>query len=250
MSIRRLAPLALPLMLAACASTSELDETRARLDQVNREATSRLSQIESRISNERLLEMVGKVDAMQAEVAKLRGDNEMLQYRIGELSKRQNDLYADIDQRLARFEGGSAAGTAQAAAGAANAGGAPAADPVQAAYDAALAPLRARDFAGAIVQLKAFADAHPATPQAVDATYWRGVAHTALRQYDAAIDIQRRFAEENPNHARAPDALRNVANAQRELEQVDQARATLQKLIKRYPNSDAAAKARQQLKSM
>ena len=158
MSIRRLAPLALPLLLAACASTSELDETRARLDQVNREATSRLSQIESRISNERLLEMVGKVDAMQAEVAKLRGDNEMLQYRIGELAKRQNDLYADIDQRLARFEGGS---SAQPAAGAASAGGAPAADPVQAAYDAALAPLRARDFAAAIVQLKAFADAHP-----------------------------------------------------------------------------------------
>lgn len=247
MSIRRLAPLALPLLLAACASTSELDETRARLDQVNREATSRLSQIESRISNERLLEMVGKVDAMQAEVAKLRGDNEMLQYRIGELAKRQNDLYADIDQRLARFEGSS---SAQPAAGAASAGGAPVADPVQAAYDAALAPLRARDFAAAIVQLKAFADANPGTAQAADATYWRGVAHTALRQYDAAIDIQRRFAEENPNHARAPDALRNVANAQRELEQVDQARATLQRLIKRYPNSDAAAKARQQLKSM
>ncbi|MCP9760292.1 tol-pal system protein YbgF [Aquitalea sp. S1-19] len=242
----RMTLLSCSLLLGACASTSDLEQTRAQLDQVNRQATARLSQIESRISNERLLEMVSRVDGMQAEVAKLRGDNEMLQYKIGVLEKRQNDLYADIDQRLGRFEGGRSTEPASSNAAAP----AESVDAVQQAFDQALSPLRKRDFAQAVVALKAFADSNPNAPQALDATYWRGVAHTALRQYDAAIDIQRRFADENPRHPKAPDALRNVANAQRELEQVDQARITLKKLIKLYPNSDAAAKAKQQLTTM
>ena len=245
MLVTRITLLSCSLLLGACASTSDLEQTRAQLDQVNRQATARLSQIESRISNERLLEMVSRVDSMQGEVAKLRGDNEMLQYKIGVLEKRQNDLYADIDQRLARFEGGSSPAASSAAAEAPVQ-----VDTVQQAFDQALSPLRKREFAQAVVALKAFADANPNAPQALDATYWRGVAHTALRQYDAAIDIQRRFADENPKHPRAPDALRNVANAQRELDQLDQARLTLKKLIKLYPNSDAAAKAKQQLTTM
>lgn len=246
MFVKHLPVLSCALLLGACASTADLEQTRAQLDQVNRQATQRLSQIESRISNERLLEMVGKVDTMQAEVAKLRGDNELLQYKLGLLEKRQNDLYADIDQRLARFEGGSPAVAPATVQETAPAG----VDPVQQAYDKALAPLRARDFKAAIAALKAFADANPGTAQALEATYWRGVAHTALKQYDAAIDIQRRFADDNPKHPKAPDALRNVGNAQRELDQLDQARATFKKLIKLYPNSDAAAKARQQLAAM
>ncbi|MGL6070352.1 YbgF trimerization domain-containing protein [Craterilacuibacter sp.] len=245
MLVTRITLLSCSLLLGACASTSDLEQTRAQLDQVNRQATARLSQIESRISNERLLEMVSRVDGMQAEVAKLRGDNEMLQYKIGVLEKRQNDLYADIDQRLARFEGGSSTASRTDSAGTPVQ-----VDTVQQAFDQALAPLRKREFAPAVVALKAFADSNPNAPQALEATYWRGVAHTALRQYDAAIDIQRRFADENPKHPKAPDALRNVANAQRELDQLDQARLTLKKLIKLYPNSDAAAKAKQQLTTM
>lgn len=235
----------LPLLLAGCATTSDVENARREIASVNQQASARLQQIEAKLSNERLLEMVSKVDALSAEVAKLRGDNEVLAYQLGELSKRQNDLYGDLDGRLARLEGGG-----QPAPAASPAGQAQAADPVQQAYEQALAPLRARDFNKALTGLQGFIDANPGTEQAVEASYWLGVTHTALRHWDTAIDIHRRFVEQYPKHARAPDAMRNIANCQRELDQVDLARATLKKLIKTYPNSPAAAKAKEQLSRM
>jgi tol-pal system protein YbgF len=187
-------------------------------------------------------------------VAKLRGESEVMNYNLQTTQKRQNDLYNDLDTRLAKLEGrpgGTAAapGTDGSAAGGAAAGadGSAQASPD---YDKALGLLRNREFDKAVVALKGFIEANPSSPQVPDATYWLGVAHTALRQYDAAIDIHRRFVEQYPSNPKAPDALRNVANCQRDLDQVDVAKNTLRRLIKLYPNSSAAAKAKEQLKHM
>ncbi|WP_293759835.1 tol-pal system protein YbgF [uncultured Aquitalea sp.] len=241
---------ALLLLLSACASTSDLEETRRQIDQVNRQASTRLTEVESKLSNEKLLEMVNQVDSLKAEVAKLRGDVEVLNYNLQTTQKRQNDLYADLDGRLGHLENaGRDNAAAQSQPGAASG---PAAADTQASpdYDKALNLLRSRDFPRAVDALQLFIKQNPASPQAVDAMYWLGVAHTAQRQYDAAIDIHRRFAEQYPDNAKAPDALRNVANCQRDLGQADIAKATLKRLIKLYPSSSAAQKAREQLTKM
>ena len=44
--------------------------------------------------------MVSQLEAMKAEVAKLRGDVEVLNYNLQTTQKRQNDLYNDLDGRL------------------------------------------------------------------------------------------------------------------------------------------------------
>ena len=98
-----------PLQRAAagstgCATTGDLEETRRQLDQVNRQASTRLNEVESKLSNEKLLEMVSQLEAMKAEVAKLRGDVEVLNYNLQTTQKRQNDLYNDLDGRLGHLE--------------------------------------------------------------------------------------------------------------------------------------------------
>ncbi|POZ63114.1 tol-pal system protein YbgF [Chromobacterium alticapitis] len=241
---------ALLLTLAGCASTSDLEATRRQLDLVNQQATTRIAAVETKLSNDKLLEMVNQVDTLKAEVAKLRGDVEVLNYNLQTTQKRQNDLYNDLDGRLGKLEGAAsskqdasqpAAAQQQAAAG--DGQGAPD-------YDKALNLLRARDFPNSINALGAFLQQNPQAPQAAEASYWLGVAHTALRQYDAAIEIHRRFVEQYPNNHFAPDALRNIGNCQRELGQVDQAKNTYRRLIKLYPKSDAALKAKQALARM
>ncbi|XLM22236.1 tol-pal system protein YbgF [Chromobacterium piscinae] len=238
---------ALLLTLAGCASTSDLEATRRQLDQVSQQATTRIAAVESKLSNEKLLEMVSQVDNLKAEVAKLRGDIEVLNYNLQTTQKRQNDLYNDLDGRLGRLEGTPGKHDASQAAAQQAAAGDSQASPD---YDKALNLLRARDFPNAVNALSLFIQQNPQAPQAAEASYWLGVAHTALRQYDAAIDIHRRFVEQYPNNHFAPDALRNIGNCQRDLGQVDQAKNTYRRLIKLYPKSDAALKAKQALARM
>ncbi|AUH52955.1 tol-pal system protein YbgF [Chromobacterium sp. ATCC 53434] len=238
---------ALLLILTGCASSSDLEETRRQLAQVNQQASTRIAAVETKLSNDKLLEMVNQVDTLKAEVAKLRGDVEVLNYNLQTTQKRQNDLYNDLDGRLAHLEGGPGKQDAsQPAAQQAAAGDSQAAPD----YDKALNLLRARDFPHAINALALFIQQNPQAPQAAEASYWLGVAHTAMRQYDAAIDIHRRFVEQYPNNHFAPDALRNIGNCQRDLGQMDQAKNTFRRLIKLYPKTDAAQKAKQALARM
>ena len=238
------------LLLAGCATNADLENTREQIKQVNQQASTRLSQIETKLSNDKLLDMVSQLDDLKAQVAKLGGEVEVLNYNLQTTQKRQNDLYGDLDGRLARLENPSS-GPSVASPGALNAS-APAAASAEPSpsLDPALNLLRNRDFANAITALELYIKQNPNDPQTPDANYWLGVAHTALRQYDAAIEIHRRFAEQNPNNPKAPDALRNIALCQRDLSQLDEARATLKRLIKLYPKSAAAAKGKQLLKTM
>lgn len=249
----RLPCLLLPLLLSACATTTDLEQARqdleTKLATSNQQASARLSDVEAKLANQRLLDLVNQVNALKGEMATLRGQHEVLQHQLGETQKRQNDLYSDVDLRLAKLEK-PLKDASQPVAEAAPGEPAPAANPAETSLAKAMEVLRARDFAKALPLLKAVADAYPATEQAAEATYWMGVAHTALQQYSAAIDIQRRFAEQFPKHARAADALRLMANNQLALQQKDQAKTTLRKLVKLYPDTAAAQQARQKLATL
>lgn len=236
-------------LLSGCATTADLENTRQQIVQVNQQASARLSQIETKLSNDKLLDMVSQLDELKAQVAKLSGEVEVLNYNLQSTQKRQNDLYADLDGRLGKIEN---PGQPTAAAAPAVNASQPAAASAQTSpdFEKALNLLRNRDFKNAVGALGQYIKQNPNDPQAADASYWLGVAHTALRQYDAAIAIHRKFVEQYPSHPKAPDALRNVANCQRDLDQLDLARATLKRLIKLYPHSTAASKAKQQLKTL
>ena len=96
--------------------------TNTRLDQLQKDLETRLSALEQQAKNQGL-DLLRDLEAVKADVAKIRGQIEVLTYELAEAQKRQRDLYVDLDSRLRKIEGGPSAaprrrGTARAGSGA------------------------------------------------------------------------------------------------------------------------------------
>jgi tol-pal system protein YbgF len=242
-----------------------IDQTNQRLNQIQRTLEERMTALESQLKSQGLVELFNQLEQLKAEVARLRGQIEVLTYEQEQQQKRQRDLYVDLDSRLRKLEGGAAAPGAApstpspsgslppvspvaSAGSAAPAAAAPA--PVNAEqrdYDAALDQFRAGKFPAAIASFSAFVKSYPKSPLAPSAQNWLGNAQFAQKDYRGAINSQRQLVSSYPDSAKVPDALLTIASSQFELGDSAASRRTLEDLIKKYPQSEAAAKARQRL---
>jgi len=262
--IRRGAAAALLLLLLAAiparAALFDDEEARKRIADVNarlatvqKQLDDRLTALESQLKSQGLVDLFNQVEQVKADIAKLRGQVEVLTFEVEQAQKRQKDLYVDLDTRLRKIEGGpgspSAGDAPPGAAAAVPPAPAPIAAPAneQRAYDAALDQFKAGNYAGAIVNFTAFVKAYPKSPLAPSAQYWTGNAQFAQKDFKGAMASQQKLVASWPDSPKVPDALLNVATCQFELSDVAGSRRTLESLVARYPQSDAAAKARQRL---
>lgn len=69
----------------------------------------RLDRLERLLNSKGLLDMLQQIQQLQQEVRQLRGDIEVQNHKLEQLSERQRNLYADVDQRLRQLRGGNAA---------------------------------------------------------------------------------------------------------------------------------------------
>ena len=69
----------------------------------------RVERLERMMQSQGLLEILQQVQQLQEDISKLRGDIETQNYQLEQLTQRQRDLYADMDQRLQQLEGGNTA---------------------------------------------------------------------------------------------------------------------------------------------
>jgi tol-pal system protein YbgF len=251
-----------------------IEQTNLRLAQVQKQIEDRLASIEQQLKNQGLVELFTQVEQLKNDVARLRGQIEVLNNDSEQTQKRQRDLYIDLDSRLRRLEGGPGANAPLSAAPAPDpaatgirppgamsfAPPAPAAAPVppappaadaaaleQRAYDIALDQFKAGNYAAAVASLNAFVKSYPKSPLAPSAYYWIGNSQFALKDYRAAIATQRQLVAGFPGNAKVPDALLNIATSQFELNDAAASRRTLEELIAKYPQSEAAIKAKQRL---
>ena len=234
---------------------------KSRVDQLEGSLNGRLSTLEATIKSQGLVELLRDVEQIRADIAKLRGQYEVLTYELEQAQKRQRDLYIDLDGRLRKLEGAASAGSpapAATAAPPATTDGAaptpsrtpPAAGDIageQRAYDAALDQFKSANYAAAVASFQAFARAYPRSPLAPSAMYWAGNAQYALRDFRAAIATQRQLIATYPDSQKVPDAMLNIASCQLELGDAGGVRRTLEDLVAKYPNSEAGGKARQRL---
>ena len=259
-----------------------IESTNARLAQLERSVEDRLAAIEQQVKGGGLADVANQLQVLQSDVAKLRGQIEVVTYELEQSQKRQRDLYVDLDTRLRKIETAAAekASEANAANGAAPPGAppqgpspqgtppqvpgasAPAPGPVaalppprsasdgvaeQRAYDAALDQFKRGDYTGAVNGFNAFLKAYPRSGLASSAQYWLGNAQYARRDYRGSIATQKQLLKDYPNSGKAPDALLNIASAQSDMGDATAARKTLEQLIRDYPKSDAATRAKQRL---
>ncbi len=98
---RLLLPLCCALLLGACASNPAEDPVQIKLNDLD----TRLGGVERVVSNQSLVDMSRRIDALEAQLRELRGNVELLQNGSDTTRKSQRDLYGDLDKRLAALEG-------------------------------------------------------------------------------------------------------------------------------------------------
>jgi tol-pal system protein YbgF len=263
------------LLLGACATTPEVDPVAVKLNDVDQ----RVGRVEAVVNNQSLLELSRRIDALEAQLRSLRGSVEEGQNGSAALGKQQRDLYADLNKRLAALEAAAQAGPdapalvplasapaakpamspaptkpatvpppASAATQASSSSvAAPGSGADQAAYDRALAALRAGKYADTIAALRNFSSDHPGTALADNAQYWLGEAYYVTGDFDKAQATFKSVGERWPKSRKAPDALLKLGYTQQMQQDPKAARATLQQVIIRFPDSDAAKLARERL---
>lgn len=260
---------ALAVALPARAGLFDDEEARRRIEalrqeqqQQARDLEARIGRLEESVRNIGVIELVRQLDQMNGEIARLRGQLEVLGNDNQVLQKRQRDFYLDIDSRLKRLEGGGAPAPSSAPANPVET--APNAPQVASArpptkddqareaktYDAASNLFRRNDFASAIEAFRAFVKEYPASPLAANAGYWIGISYANMRDFRSALAAQEEVLSKYPQSPKAPDALLAIAAIQVEQGDSGSARNTLEDIIARYPSSEAAGKARTRLASL
>jgi len=250
------------------------DEARKRIEALRgrvEQLEQRTGSLESTVKSQGLVDLLRDIELIKNDIAKLRGQFEVVSYELEQAQKRQRDLYLDLDGRLRKLETAATGAPAAAAPGgppvAAEAAPAPspgaaapagpqtrsalagAADVVteQRAYDAALDQFKNGSYAAAIASFQTFARANPRSPLAPSALYWAGNAQYSLKDCRSAIATQRQMIATYPDSQKVPDAMLNIATCLSDLGDNAGARRTLSDIVAKYPTSEAAGKARQRL---
>ncbi|MGZ8249098.1 tol-pal system protein YbgF [Methylomagnum sp.] len=238
----------------------------------------RVAKLEKRLSGNTLMEMSNRVEKLQAEALKLRGDVEELTHELEKARKQQRDMYTDLDQRLQKAAAAPTPPPAENSAPPAPAGGdpsaiqpqagaapappaaspppppppAPVADPAvrQAAYQKAFGSLKDGKYSEAIRDFKGFIAAYPSGEYTDNAYYWLAEAYYVNRDFPAARDNFRKMTKEFPQSAKVADAYLKLGFIEYENGQYAAAKDLLNDVVKRYPDSSAAKLAEKRLERM
>ncbi|MDX9995865.1 MAG: tol-pal system protein YbgF [Rhodocyclaceae bacterium] len=236
------------LALPVRAALFEDDGARQQIKQVRAELAQTIDTLTQRVesASRNQLDFANQMESLRAEVARLRGQVEVLMNAVETAQKRQQDFYVDLDNRLRKLE-------TVAAPPADPAAPAPAKSDPQTEmrdYEAALGQFRESRFKEAQAAFEAFIAGHAQSAMLPNAHYWLGSSLHQQKQYAQAAQAFGHVAATWPNDAKAPDALLAQANALVGAKDVDGAVKVLQTLVEKYPTSPAVETARARIKTL
>ena len=231
-----------------------IEQTNQRLAQVQKQLEDRLATLEGQMKSQGLVDLFNQVELVKADVARMRGQIEVLNHELAEAQKRQRDLYIDLDTRVRKLEGGpqpaaGAAGSLAAAPGAAPAGGFVPPPSGPAAAGAMPPGSTAGPVAGALPPGAAAGAATPAVAAPPPAGARPPAAAAEQRAYDAALENFRKgnypaatsgfqsFVKTWPKSPLAPSAQYWIGNAQFAQRDYRGAIASQRALIAQFPDS-------------
>jgi len=217
------------------------EEARLRINQMRSEFNARLDKLEAGARAQ--IELANQIEQLKTEIARLRGENEVLGNDLANANKRQKDFYVDLDNRLRKVE-------PQATADAPSPAPAAAVDPAAESrdYEAALTQLRSGKYREAAIGFVSFTKNYPNSSFQPNAHFWGASALYQLKDNAGAAEHYAKVANQWPDDTRAPDALLGLASTQQARNDAVAATKTLEKLVAKYPSSSAATIARQRLK--
>jgi tol-pal system protein YbgF len=206
--------------------------------------------------NELTLELLQRIDRLEAEVRQIRGELELQRHRFETLVREQaasgypSHPPADAVETAPTAPPPEDIRGQPAPARTATTVPPPAADPERAEFDAALGELREGRYPEAIAAWQRFLNGHPNGSRAGDAQYWLGEAYYLSGNYSAAKEAFINLGLNHPQSGRLPDALLKLGYIYGEQGDIARARDVLQKLVKVYPGTQAASLAERRLQSL
>lgn len=243
---------------------------------------ARLARVEKILDNNALLDLHGLLESLKQEVNALRGELELQSHSIERLTKKQRELYVDIDRRLQGFERGDrvitvAEPVAEAVAAertqqpaetpVENAGAAAAIaadgeteteitdtqpDPLKAEadYQRAFRLLKETRYDQALKAFRQFLQDHPNSTFSDNAQYWIGETHYVMQKYELAINEYQTLLNTYPDSQKVSHALLKIGYSYAELDNVADATKTLEAVTRQYPDTTAARLADERLRKI
>lgn len=185
-----------------------------------------------------LLDFQAQIEALRAELSGMRGDKEVLLKDLADTQRRLKDQAQVVEERFRKFEPLTVSldGIEFQA------------DPAEKReFENALTVFRRGDFTPAANAFADFIRRYPQSGYLPQSLFWLGNAQYATREYKLAITNFRSLLSVAAQHPRAAEALLSIANCQVELKDTKAARKTLEDLVKDFPQSEAAAAAKERL---
>ena len=219
-------------------------DLRQRIEAARQESEKRVAEETQRATEDNaqlrrsLLDLQNQIETLRADLAKMQGQNEQLTRDLSEMQRQQKDMLQGVDDRLRKFEPLKVTVDGREFL---------VEQPEKREYEAALGIFRKGNFPAAQAAFAEFLQHYPLSGYAPSAFFWLGNAQYATRDYRDAVKNFRTLLTQAPDHLRAPEAVLSIANCQIELKDVKAARKTLEELIKAYPQSEAAAAAKERL---
>ena len=237
----------------------------------------RLERLERLSRNQNMADMVYQMQQLKQEVQRLNGELEMQKHALDAMSRRQRDLYLDIDQRLSRVQPGAvqpsmpmppavpaptpapvqpapapvtqptAAVTPQPAAATV----APP-DPKKEAeaYQSAFNLLKQGRYPESIKAFTQFLENYPGGAFEDNAQYWLAEASYVNRDFDAALNDFSKVLSNHPQSPKVPGAMLKMGYIHYELKRWNDAREVLGSLQQQYTGSTEARLAEKRLQRM
>lgn len=240
----RLACLLIAAWLPLQANAGLLDDDEARkailalrekVDNIARDLNGRL---DNKAEKTATLDMLNQNERTMSEIAKLRGQIEVLANEIAKAQNGQRTLYADLDARIKKLEPRQETIDGQTAE---------VLPSEKQAYDAAMETFKGGDYKAAAAALQDFVKRYPDSAYAANAQYWLGNAYYAQRDYKKAIAAQEIVTTTYGTSPKAADAMLNMATSYAELKDLPKAKKTLQQLVTKFPGTQAAQSAKDRL---
>ena len=252
-----------PTFLCAHKSNNE------RLDAID----SRLQRLERVNTNQALVNMSQRIDALKREIQLLRGENEQLAHELNQLKTRQREQFLELDRRMqsnspstneeasnSNFvisgenthsaDTDSTNSNQQIAKTTGSVTSSAVSNDAAQDYKNAFTLLKQGKYDDSIVAFNGFLQSHSDSKYASNAQYWLAEANYVSKRYPQALTEFSKVIEKYPASSKVADARLKLGFTYYELGQYDDSRAELTKLRAQFPNSSVASLAQQRLERM
>ncbi len=246
--------LPLALVTGGCVSSSDIDELRAQLAEIQRQVLQIQMQTSSKEEvahlNESLREQTDKLlraeadmradlGSLSSQISTLQGQLEDTNYRLGQLSQQIASTNQDLRAVRSAAPPGPDGTTAPISA----------TDPA-ALYQTSYSDYLRGNYDLALLGFRQYLEAFPDTDLADNASYWIGECYYRQQKYAEAIAEYDQVFARWPRSDKTASALLKKGYALIELGRRADGVARLQEVISTFPNSDEANLARQRLQSL